>query len=169
MPGKKSRASKKNKKQTALPINRPLAINRQVRFNYDISETVEAGLVLTGTEIKSIRQGNVDIRDAYAQPINGELWLQNVHIKPYEQGNIRNHEPRRPRKLLLHRSQIIHFSSIVSEKRNTLVPLRIYIKSRVAKVLIGLGKGKRQYEKKQTLVDRAIERDTEREMKSMRY
>ena len=169
MPGKQSKASKQNKKMTTLPVNRPLAINRRARFNYEITETVEAGLALTGTEIKSIRQGNLDIRDAYAQPIDGELWLQNVHIKPYEQGNIRNHEPRRPRKLLLHRSQILHFSSLVSEKRNTLVPLRIYIKGRVAKVLIGLGKGKRQYEKRRTLIERAIERDTDREMKSARY
>ena len=169
MPGKQSKASKKNNKASSLPVNRPLAVNRQARFNYEISETIEAGLALTGTEIKSIRQGNVDIRDAYAQPLDGELWLQNVHIKPYEQGNIRNHEPRRPRKLLLHRSQILHFSSLVSEKRNTLIPLRIYIKGRVAKVLMGLGKGKRQYEKRRTLINRAIDRDTEREMKSIRY
>jgi SsrA-binding protein len=144
-----------------------VATNRRARFDYAILETVEAGLVLTGTEIKSVRQGKVDLRDAYARPLRQELWLENAHIAQYTEGNTQNHEPKRARKLLLHRRQIDDLSAQISQKGLTVVPLRLYIKGRVAKVLLGLAKGKRSYEKRDVLIERAVERETRREIKNM--
>ena len=113
----------------------PVAVNRRASYDYDILETVEAGLVLTGTEIKSIRTGKVDLRGAYAREMKNELWLEGMHLAPYKQGNVNNHEPRRPRKLLLHRRQVDELTVGVSQKGHTIVPLRLYIKGRVAKIL----------------------------------
>ena len=121
-----------------------IAQNRKARHDYSIIDTVEAGLVLQGTEIKSIRNGRINLKDGFARIRNGEAFLYNVHISPYEQGNIFNHDPLRTRKLLLHKKQI---NKLIGETKNTgitLVPLKVYIKDGYAKVLIGLAKGKKQ-------------------------
>ena len=136
-----------------------IATNRKARFDYEILDTIEAGMVLTGTEIKSLRAGRANIADAFARPQDGELWLHNAHIAPYPQGGIYNHEPTRPRKLLLHKDQLAYLASEAGEKGLTIVPLRMYLKGHYAKVEVGLAKGKRQYDKRRTLIDR--ERDQE--------
>ena len=126
-----------------------IAQNRKARHDYSIIDTVEAGLVLQGTEIKSIRNGRINLKDGFARIRNGEAFLYNVHISPYEQGNIFNHDPLRTRKLLLHKKQI---NKLIGETKNTgitLVPLKVYIKDGYAKVLIGLAKGKKQYDKRE--------------------
>ena len=139
--------------------SKTIATNRKAHFDYHILDRVEAGMVLTGTEIKSLREGKANIAEAYARAQNGELWLYNAHIAPYPQGGIYNHEPTRPRKLLLHKEQLAHLASQVGEQGLTIVPLRLYIKGHYAKVEVGLAKGKRQYDKRRTLIDR--ERDME--------
>ena len=136
---------------------RTIALNRRALFNYEILEKFESGLVLTGTEIKSIRAGKVDLRDAYARPEAGELWLVNAHIALYDSGSIYNHDPRRPRKLLLHRDQITEIQSFVSQKGLTVVALSLYIRNRVAKVQLGVGRGKRQYDKRRAIMNREMD------------
>jgi SsrA-binding protein len=142
-----------------------ISFNRKAYHDYTILESVEAGMVLTGTEIKSIRAGRVNIRDAYAQPQGGELWLFNAHIARYEAGSRDNHEPTRPRKLLLHRRQINELASKVTQKGFTLVPLKLYLKKGVAKVELGLVRGKKHYDKRESMASRQAERDMERAMK----
>jgi SsrA-binding protein len=139
--------------------NQTIVTNRRARYNYEITDTVEAGLVLTGTEIKAIREGRVNLSDSYAKPENGELWLVNAHIAQYSAGSLNNHEPTRPRKLLLHRKQLIEFTKQVSERGLTLVPLRLYIRRHVAKVELGVGRGRRNYDKRRVLVDRYREKE----------
>ena len=139
-----------------------ISINRRARYEYDILESVEGGLVLTGTEIKSIRDGKVNIRDAFARPAAGELWLFNAHIAPYANGNRANHEPMRPRKVLMHRGQIDDLTSKVQEKGLTLVPLRMYIKNHRAKVELGLGRGRRLYDKRAAIARREADRQMQR-------
>ena len=133
-------------KKTERPqkTTRTVATNRKAFFDYEILDRYEAGLVLTGTEIKSIRAGKIDLRDAYARPQNGELWLVNAHIAPYDAGSVNNHDPKRPRKLLMHREEIAKLKSIVAEKGVTIVALSLFIKGHVAKVGLGLARGKRQ-------------------------
>jgi len=141
----------------------PVSLNRKAFHDYIIEETVEAGLVLTGTEVKSIRAGRVNLRDAYARPEKGEMWLLNAHIAPYQAGNRYNHEPGRPRKLLLHRKQILELGRKVQEKGLTVVPLKLYFsKQGRAKVELGLGRGKKLYDKRETLARRDAEREMER-------
>jgi SsrA-binding protein len=142
-----------------------IALNRKAYHDYDVQESVEAGLVLTGTEIKSIRVGRVNLRDAYAYPEGDELWLFNAHIARYPGGNRYNHEPTRPRKLLLHRRQIDELSAEVMQKGFTIVPLKLYIKNGVAKVELGLAKGKRIYDKREVMTRREAEREMERALK----
>ncbi len=139
-----------------------ITVNRRARHEYDILETVEGGLVLTGTEIKSIRDGRVNIRDAFARPEGGELWLFNAHIAPYANGNRANHEPMRPRKVLMHRGQIDDLTSKVQEKGLTLVPLRMYIKNHRAKVELGLARGRRLYDKRAAIARREADRQMQR-------
>ena len=131
-----------------------VATNRRAFYNYNILDRIEAGLVLTGTEIRSVRAGQVEIRDAYARPQDGELWLVNAHIAPYSAGNIYNHDPNQPRKLLLHKREIAELTAEVNQKGLTLVPLQIYIKKHMAKVELGLARGKRQYDKRKTIMER---------------
>ena len=138
-----------------------ITVNRRARYDYDIVEQVEAGLVLTGTEIKSIRAGHVDIRQAYAKPRDRELWLYNCHIAQYDAGNIYNHEPTRPRKLLMHKEQLEEFIGQLSRKGLTAVPLRLYIKNHVAKLELGLARGRRKYEKKQAMIERDRDREAQ--------
>jgi len=139
-----------------------IATNRKARHDYFIEDTYEAGLVLTGTEIKSIRAGRVNLRDSFAIVKEGELWLMNVHIAPYEQGTYTNHDPRRPRKLLMHRREINRIAGKLQEKGFTLVPLRLYLKNNRAKVELGLARGKRQYDKRATLREKETRREIER-------
>lgn len=158
------------KKKASAPQvdNRAIATNRRAFFNYEIFDRYEAGLVLTGTEIKSVRAGKVDIRDAYARPQDGELWLVNGYIAPYDPASKLNHDPRRPRKLLLHRKEIASLSSQVAEKRLTVVPLRIYIKNHVAKVELALAKGKRQYDKRRAIINKELDLAARRSMRALR-
>lgn len=147
------------------PVFRVIAQNRSAFHNYAILERHEAGLVLLGTEIKSVREGKVDLSDAYAAAESGELWLLNAHIAPYSKGGIHNHQPRRPRKLLLHRQELIKLTDQAAQRGFTIVPLRVYIKGRVAKVELGLGRGKRQYEKRERIAERDAEREMQRAMR----
>jgi len=136
--------------------------NRRARHDYHLLERVEAGIVLTGTEVKSIREGRCNLREGYVRIDGNEAWLENVHISPYEQGNLMNHEPMRPRKLLLHRKQIASLIGKVRQKGYTLIPLRVYFARNHAKVEIGLGRGKRQYDKRQAIAERDAKREIER-------
>jgi SsrA-binding protein len=149
-----------------MPIeSRVLATNRKARHEYKIIDTEEAGIVLTGTEIKSLRAGQASLREGYVTVRNGELWLLNVHIAAYNQAGTHSHDPVRPRKLLLHRKQIDRLLSMLQEKGYTIVPLRLYLKGKVAKVEIGLAKGKRQYDKREAVAERDAERKLRREWK----
>jgi SsrA-binding protein len=145
-----------------------VATNRKAYHNYHIGESVEAGIALTGTEIKSIRAGRVSLGDAYVRPEAGELWLLNAHIARYEAGSYLSHEPKRPRKLLLHRKQIDDLTSRVVEKGFTLVPVRLYIKDSLAKVEVALGKGKKLYDKREAIARHETEREIERAIKRRR-
>ena len=150
-------------------VIKTVATNRKAYHNYLIQDSVEAGIVLTGTEIKSIRAGKVSLGDAYVKPEAGELWLLNAHIARYEAGSYLSHEPTRPRKLLLHHKQIDNLTSKVSEKGLTLVPLKLYIKGNIAKVEVALAKGKKLYDKRESIVRRETEREMERAIKRRKY
>src|SRR6266436_9722953 len=140
--------------------DRPVATNRRARHEYEILETVEAGLVLRGTEVKSLRAGLVNFKDSYASVRNGEGWLLGCHITPYSHGTDANHEPERDRKLLLHRRELGRLGGKIAERGLTLIPLRLYFKHGRAKVELGLGRGKKLHDKRATL----RERDQRREM-----
>ena len=145
------------------------ATNRKAYHNYQIGDSVEAGIVLTGTEIKSIRTGRVSLGDAYVRPEAGELWLVNAHIARYEAGSYLSHDPKRPRKLLLHRKQIDSLTSKVLERGFTLVPLKLYIKDSIAKVEVALARGKKLYDKRETIIRRETEREIGRAIKRQKY
>ena len=130
---------------------------------------MEAGIVLTGSEIKSIRAGRVSLGDAYVRPEAGELWLVNAHIARYEAGSYLSHDPRRPRKLLLHRKQIDNLTSKMAERGFTLVPLKLYIKDSIAKVEVALARGKKLYDKRESITRRETEREIGRAIKSQKY
>lgn len=139
-----------------------LAQNKKAFHDFAIEETYEAGIVLVGTEIKAIRAGKVNLKDSFARIENGELQLHNMHISPYDQGNQFNHDPLRTRKLLLHRKEINKLIGDTKETGYTIVPLKMYLKNGFAKVLIGLGKGKKQYDKRDDLRKKEAKRDIER-------
>jgi SsrA-binding protein len=143
-----------------------VASNRRARHEYSVLERFEAGLVLQGTEVKSLRAGKVVLRDAYAQPRDGELWLVGATIEPYTQGNRENHETSRERKLLLKRGEIDRLASRIAEKGLTVVPLRIYFKQGRAKVELGLARGKEGIDKRQTIARRDVQREIDRELKA---
>ena len=145
-----------------------VATNRRARHDYTIEDTVEAGLVLTGTEVKSLRQGRASLIDGYAFIDGGEAYLDAVHIPEYNQGTWTNHPPRRTRKLLLHKQQILKLSSRVKEGGYTLVPLSLYFSDGKAKVELAVAKGKREYDKRQTLRERQDRREAERAMSTRR-
>ena len=147
---------------------RPVASNRRAHFDYEILERVEAGISLTGTEIKSIRAGKIDLRDSYARVQNGEMWLHNTYIAPYDPASVNNHDTKQSRKLLLHRDQILRMSSAAAEQGLTIVALRVYIKRHLAKVELGLARGKRQYDKRRTIIDRDMDREARRAMGASR-
>jgi len=139
--------------------------NKKAHHDFFIIESVEAGIVLQGTEIKSIRQGKANLADSFARIENGEVFLYNFHISPYRQGNIYNHNPLRAKKLLLHRSQIKRLIGKVQQRGFTLVPLRVYFKNGRAKVELAVAKGKRSYDKRQDIAKREAQREMERELK----
>ena len=142
-----------------------VAVNRKARHEYLITDTFEAGLVLTGTEIKSIRAGKANLSDAYARVEKGEAWLMGAHIAPYEAGNRHNHEPRRDRKLLLHRSQIDELMGRAAAKGLTVVPLRLYITAKGrAKIELGLARGKQLHDRRRAIAERDSRRDVQREL-----
>jgi len=145
-----------------------LAQNRKARHEYDIQESIETGIVLTGTEIKSLRAGKVSLGQAFARIDHGELWLLNAYVAPYDKGNRYNHEPSRPRKLLAHRDEIGRLAGVANQKRYTLVPLRLYLKKNLAKLELGLGRGKRLYDKREAMAERQATRDIERTLKARR-
>lgn len=145
-----------------------VAQNRRARHEYDIEDTVEAGLVLTGTEIKSVRAGKVQLQDAYARVDDGEVWVHNMHIAPYEQGNRANVNTVRPRKLLLHRREIDRLLGKAQERGLTLVPLDVHLRRGFAKVDLAIARGRKLYDKRQAIADREAKRDQERAMSERR-
>ena len=143
-----------------------IAVNRRARHDYAIEDTIEAGLVLTGTEIKSIRAHRVNIAEAYARIEKGEAWLIGAHIAEYAQGNRFNHAPARTRKLLLHRDQIAELTGLQGAKGLTIVPLRLYIRRGRAKLELGIAKGKKAHDKRRSIAERDMRRELERESKA---
>lgn len=143
-----------------------VAQNKKARHDYTIVDTYEAGIVLTGTEIKSVRAARITLKDGFAQIKNGEAWLNNVHITPYEQGNIWNQDPDRTRKLLLKKREIEKLSNELKGTGMTLVPLKVYLKDGFAKVLLGLAKGKHDYDKRESIKRRELDRDVKRQIKA---
>ena len=142
-----------------------ITLNRKARHEYTIIQTYEAGIVLQGTEVKSLRLGKANLVDSYANLVKGEVWLVGAHISVYEQGNINNHEPTRTRKLLLNKSEIRKLIGKVKEKGLTLIPLRLYFKNGKAKVELALAKGKKVYDKRESIAKRDLQRDQERRFK----
>ncbi|GBF76407.1 SsrA-binding protein [Paenibacillus sp. 598K] len=146
--------------------DRPLAQNKKASHDYFIEETFEAGMVLTGTEIKSIRQGRSNISDAFATIRNGEIFIHNMHVSPFEQGNRHNPaDPTRARKLLMHKSQINKLLGLSKQEGYAIVPLKIYSRNGFAKLLIGLGKGKKQYDKRESAAKKDAQRDIQRALR----
>jgi SsrA-binding protein len=144
--------------------DKTVATNRKARHDYTLVETIECGIQLTGTEVKSLRLGQASLVDCFARFRGGELWLEGMHIPPYEQGDKRTHEPMRPRKLLVHRRQLGQLQRATTEKGLSLVPLRVYFSHGIAKVEIATAKGKRQHEKRQAIAKRDAQREAEREL-----
>ncbi|WP_096551847.1 SsrA-binding protein SmpB [Ureibacillus thermosphaericus] len=142
-----------------------IAQNKKANHDYFIEKTFEAGMVLQGTEIKSIRAGRVQLKDSFVLVRNGEAWIHNMHISPYEQGNRFNHDPLRVRKLLLHKKEIAELAGAVKRDGYTIVPLKIYIKDGYAKLLVGLGKGKKKYDKRADERKKEAKREMERALK----
>lgn len=143
--------------------------NRKARFEYHIDDTMEAGLVLQGTEVKSLRAGKGNLQDAYAEIRDDEVWVVNFHISPYEQGNRFNHEPKRPKKLLLNRQEIVRLYGLTSQKGYTLIPLRVYFKNGLAKMVLAIARGKKLYDKRQDIAERDAKRDIDRVVKERSY
>lgn len=136
--------------------------NRKARFEYEILDTFEAGIVLVGSEVKSLRQGKANLQDSYALVKNGEVWLLNMHINPYEQANQFNHDPLRTRKLLLNKNEIAKLQIKTNEKGLTLIPLKLYFSKGIAKVELGIGKGKKLHDKRETVKERDVAREMQR-------
>jgi SsrA-binding protein len=142
--------------------------NKKAFHDYSIEETLEAGVLLQGTEVKSLREGKANLKDSYVIVKNGEVFLLNCHISPYSHGNIMNHEPLRTRKLLMHKKEIAKLQDKAAQKGYSLIPLKLYFKNSHVKVEVGLAKGKKQYEKRETIKKREADREIERAMKSRR-
>lgn len=140
--------------------------NRKATYDFEIEDTIECGIVLTGTEVKSIRNGKVNIKDSYAVLRNGEIFLLNTHISHYEQGNIFNHDETRSRKLLLHKKEILKIRDKLDLQGFTLIPVKMYFKKNKVKVLIGIAKGKKNYNKRESIKKRDIERELKKEFKN---
>ncbi|MGU8664702.1 SsrA-binding protein SmpB [Clostridium perfringens] len=145
--------------------NKTLAENRKARHDYFVDEVMEAGIALVGTEVKSIRNGRVNLKDCYADINNGEIFINNMHISPYEQGNIFNVDPLRKRKLLLHKSEIQRLIGIVQQQGVALIPLSLYLKNGRVKVNLGVCRGKKNYDKRDTMLEKAHKREMDRQLK----
>lgn len=145
------------------PKERAVVTNRKALHDYFIIETFEAGIALKGTEVKSLRLGSANLQDGYAVIKKGEIWLLGMHISPFEKGNINNHDPRRDRKLLMHRREIFRIAGKMTDKGLTLVPLKIYLKKNIIKVELGLAKGKKEYDKRAAIAKRDVERQLRRD------
>ena len=143
--------------------------NKKARHEYFVEESYEAGIELFGTEVKSVRAGNVNLKDAYCSIDNGELFVRQMHISPYEHGNIFNRDPMRPKKLLMHKKEILKLFGLVAQKGYTLVPLQLYFKGSHVKVQIGLCRGKKLYDKRDSAAEKQANRDIDRQMKSKQY
>ena len=146
-----------------------IANNRKARHNYEITSSLEVGLVLLGSEVKSIRAGKASLVDAYGRIRNGELWIIGMHIAQYKEATFANHEPTRERKLLLHKQEIKKIKRKVQEKGVTLVPLKLYFKNNIAKLELGIARGKRKYDKKVSIAERDAKRDAQREQKKYKF
>jgi len=155
-------ARKAEKKENDKNSAEPTSDNRRARFEYEILDSLEVGIVLTGTEIKSVRAGGVSLNEAYARVKDDEVWLVNMHVAPYKEGSFSNHEPRRSRKLLLHKAQIADLKSRSAEKGLTLVPLRMYFTRGMVKLQIGLARGKKIWDKRKTIAERENKRELQR-------
>ena len=155
--------------QTTKVSLRTVADNRKARYDFEIIDTIEAGIVLTGTEIKSVRASRINIRDAFAQIRGGEIWLQNLHISSWSSGGRWNHEPLRSRKLLMHSSEITRFASQAAQKGLTMVALKIYIKGHRAKVELALAKGRRRYDKRKVIMQRETDREIARAIRHRQF
>ena len=153
------------KKQTGKII----AVNRKARHDYFVEDTYEAGIALFGTEVKSLRAGTVNLKDSYCKVIGGELYALGVHISPYEKGNIFNRDPLRDKKLLMHKKEILKLFGLVAQKGYTLVPLQLYFKGSHVKVQVGLCRGKKLYDKRDSAAEKQASRDIDRQMKSKQY
>ena len=162
MPRKKKKSRNRSATEDGIKI---IAQNRKARYDYHALATWEAGIALQGTEVKSLRDGKANLLDSYARVDGGEVYLHNVHIGEYDQGNQFNHEPMRKRKLLLHRHEINRMRGQVEEKGLTLIPLKLYFKKGRAKIEIALAKGKREYDRRQDIAKRDARRDMERDLK----
>lgn len=145
--------------------NKTLAENRKARHDYFIEESFEAGIELVGTEVKSIRAGRANLKDSYADIVNGEVFVRNMHISPYEHGNIYNKDPLRDRKLLMHKSEISRLLGFTAQKGYTLVPLSLYLKNGRVKVNLAVAKGKKDYDKRDAMLEKAAKIDIDRQMK----
>lgn len=150
----------------ANKIEKVVTVNRKARSDYEILELFEAGMSLCGTEVKSLRDGRINLKDSYAKVLDGEVFLVNAHISPYSHGNIQNHEPLRERKLLLHKREIKRLTGKTEEKGLTLVPLKVYFVRGKAKVELGLARGRKQYDKREEIKRRDSEREVRRELKN---
>jgi SsrA-binding protein len=151
-----------------IPGDRTVATNRRARHDYAIEETFEAGIVLTGAEVKSLRGGRAALADAYARVVGEEVWVENLHIPPYETADVRRYDPTRSRKLLLHRTEIRRLIGKTAERGLTLIPLKIYFTRGLAKMELGLGRGKRKYEKREAIAEREHRREIERGLAARR-
>ena len=151
-----------------MTYEKVLATNRQAFFNYFILDRIEAGVILLGTEVKSLRLGLCNLKDSYARCQDTEVWLYNCHIGPYPHGNRVNHEPMRPRKLLLHRNQILRLARDSTHGGATLVPLRLYVKDKHIKVELGVARGKRQYDKRAAMKEKDLKREAEAALRDRR-
>lgn len=152
--------SKKEKRSSPPKIE-----NRKARYEYSVEETYEAGLVLRGTEVKSIRNGKVSLNEAFAYLKNGEIWVKNMYIKPYEHGSYQNHDERRERKLLLKKREIREIEKSITKKGKTLVPLKLYFKKGYAKLLVGIASGKKKYDKRENIKEKDVKRELDRKIK----
>ena len=161
MAKKSAAATKKAEPTNHVPI-KMITVNRQAYHDYEVERTIEAGIELVGTEIKSIREGKVQLRGSYAMSRQGEIWLENANIALYEHGNRYNHDPVRNRRLLLHRREINQLENRIATKGLTLVPLKLYLKGGRAKIELGLCRGKKLYDKREAIAKRDVQRDIER-------
>lgn len=145
--------------------NKTLVENRKARHDYFVEEAMEAGIALVGTEVKSIRKGRANLKESYAQVVNGEIIIYGMHISPYEQGNIFNVDPLRPKKLLLHKAEIRRIEGLLNQQGLTLIPLSMYLKNGRVKINLGICKGKKNYDKRDAMLEKAHKRDIDRQMK----